>query len=80
MACTGMKLNFAPRRKTYEILNNSSPQEECILLENTRGDYSTIITEAEPNNCLIMVAMVLSNYVVGSSLLFLKRFCCNCLD
>ena len=33
------------------IFNNRSPKAKLILLNNPRGDYSTILTEPEVNNC-----------------------------
>ena len=33
------------------IFNNCSLKAKLILLNNPRGDYSTILTEPEVNNC-----------------------------
>ena len=33
------------------IFNNYSPKAQLILLNNRRGDHSTILTEPEVNNC-----------------------------
>ena len=41
---------MGPENK-FEIFNNYSPRAQLILLNNRLGDYSTILTEPEVNNC-----------------------------
>ena len=46
-----------PARRTSSmiIINKYLPKTKLILLNNHRGDYSTILTEPEVNNIIVLV-------------------------
>ena len=48
--------------ETHEFNNNSLKANWILLIS---GDYSTIFTESEVNNCFSIIAQMLSNFVAN---------------